>query len=212
MSKATVYNQTGEKVSDLEVNSKIFGVEKIDVSLVHSAVRTQRNNKRGPWAHTKMMGEVSGSGKKPWKQKGTGRARAGSKRSPLWRHGGITFGPRKDRDWSVKMNRSTFRKALFTVLTDKLNEKTLVIIDKLDSTAKTGELAKKLTAISGKAGLGKKHLLIVAAHDKELQKAAGNLANTKVMVATQLNVMDLLRHDAMIMADAIPVIEKTYLK
>jgi large subunit ribosomal protein L4 len=212
MSKAAVYNQTGEKISDLELNSKVFGIEKIDANLIHTAVRTQRNNKRGPWAHTKMMGEVSGSGKKPWKQKGTGRARAGSKRSPLWRHGGVTFGPRNNRDWSLKMNRSTFRKALFTVLTDKLNEKTLVIVDQIDSTAKTSELAKKLSNFAAKAGLGKKNMLIVSAHNKELAQAGRNLANTKVVAANQLNVIDLMKYGAIVTKDAVAVIEKTYLK
>src|SRR4051812_740741 len=119
MPKITVYNQTGEKVTDLDVNPKIFGVEKIDVNLVHAAVRAQRNNSRHSIAHTKNRGEVAGSGKKPWKQKGTGRARAGSVRSPLWRHGGVTFGPTSNRNWAVKQNRSAFRKALFTILTDK---------------------------------------------------------------------------------------------
>src|SRR4051794_34194899 len=101
MNKVSVYNQTGDKVSEMDLNPGIFGLEKLDGSLVHAAVRTQRNNIRGPFAHTKMMGEVAGSGKKPWKQKGTGRARVGSVRSPLWRHGGITFGPRNDRDFSL---------------------------------------------------------------------------------------------------------------
>src|SRR5438105_10116294 len=121
MAKTTVYNQTGEKITELDLNPKIFGIEKIDASLVQAAVRAQQNNSRSAIAHTKNRGEVAGSGKKPWKQKGTGRARAGSIRSPLWRHGGITFGPRGNRNWSVKLNRSAFRKALFTVLSDKIN-------------------------------------------------------------------------------------------
>src|SRR5882724_4839777 len=121
MTKIAVYNQTGEKLKDMDLNSKIFGVEKIDVAIVHTAVRAQQNNNRKSIAHTKMRGEVAGSGKKPWKQKGTGRARAGSVRSPLWRHGGITFGPRNARNWGIKLNDSAFRKALFTVLTDKVN-------------------------------------------------------------------------------------------
>src|SRR3990167_2786217 len=212
MLKVNVYNQAGEKVSDLDLNPKIFGLEKIDANLVHAAVRTQRNNKRGPWAHTKMMGEVSGSGKKPWKQKGTGRARVGSLRSPLWRHGGITFGPRNNRDWSLKMNRSAFRKALFTVLTDKFKESKLIVVDKIGQTAKTGELGKQLNTIAAKAGLGKKFILIIATHNAELENAARNLPNVKILPATHLNVLDLMRADAIVTADALPIIEKTYLK
>lgn len=212
MAKVAVYNQQGEKTSDLTLNPAIFGVEKIDANLVHAAVRTQRNNKRGPWAHTKMMGEVSGSGKKPWKQKGTGRARVGSLRSPLWRHGGITFGPRNSRDWSLKMNRSAFRKALFTVLTDKVNENKLIIVEKIEATAKTSELSKKLQGIAAKAGLGKKFLLIISSHNKDLQKAARNLASAKLLTADQLNVVDLLSHDAIVEKEALSIIEKTYLK
>lgn len=212
MAKAAVYNQTGEKLSDMELNPKIFAIADIDPSLIHAAVRIQRNNKRGPWAHTKMMGEVSGSGKKPWKQKGTGRARVGSIRSPLWRHGGITFGPRNDRDWSLKMNKSAFRKALFTVLTDKVNEGKLVIVDKIDATAKTSELAKKLVGLTAKMNLGKKFLIVIAAHNQDLARSSRNLSGAKVLVANQLNIFDLLSHDAIIEKDALKVIETTYLK
>jgi len=212
MTKTAVYNQTGEKGTDLDLNPKIFGIEKIDGSLVHAAVRAQANNSRGSIAHTKNRGEVSGSGKKPWKQKGTGRARAGSIRSPLWRHGGVTFGPRSNRNWSVKLNRSAFREALFTVMTDKLNDKKLVVIESLDNTSKTKDLAVKLSALAGKAGLGKKYLLVLNTPNKELERASGNLKNVKILYANQLNVTDLLHYDTMIMKDALPLIEKTYLK
>ena len=212
MAKVTVYNQTGEKVSELDLNPAIFGIEKIDANLVHAAVRTQRNNARGSIAHTKNRGEVAGSGKKPWKQKGTGRARAGSVRSPLWRHGGVTFGPTSARNWSLKMNRSAFRKALFTVLTDKANDKKLIIVENLDTTAKSKELANKLANLASKAGLGRKYILVTATHNKELERAAKNIVNVKIIVASQLNVLDLLSHDALILKDALPVIEQTYLK
>ena len=212
MTKTAVYNQTGDKVSDMDLNSKIFGVEKIDAGVVYAAVRTQRNNARSSIAHTKNRGEVAGSGKKPWKQKGTGRARAGSVRSPIWRHGGVTFGPTSARNWSLKMNNSASRKALFTVLSDKVNDKKLVIIDNLDNTAKSKELSKKLSVLADKAGFGKKYVLVIATHNDELERAGRNLPNVKVLVATQLNVLDLLKGDTMIMKDALPVIEQTYLK
>jgi large subunit ribosomal protein L4 len=212
MTKTTVYNQTGEKMTDLDLNPKIFGIEKIDVSLVHTAVRAQQNNNRKSIAHTKMRGEVAGSGKKPWKQKGTGRARAGSVRSPLWRHGGITFGPRNVRNWGIKLNDSVSHKALFTVLTDKLNEHKLVIVENFDKTAKTKELAARLGALAAKAGLGKKYLLVLDKQSKDLERSSGNLQDVKVIYADQLNVLDLMKYDIMILKEALPIIEKTYLK
>jgi len=212
MTKTAVYNQTGEKLKDLDLNSKIFGVEVIDSTLVHDAVRTSRNNARRSISHTKNRGEVSGSGKKPWKQKGTGRARAGSVRSPIWRHGGVTFGPTNARNWSIKMNRSAFKKALFTVLTDKVNEKKLVVVENFDTTAKSKELGAKLSNLATKAGLGSKYVLVLAAKNAELERAARNLVDVKVLYADQLNLLDLLKYDSMFMKDSLPVIEKTYLK
>lgn len=212
MTKVTVYNQAGEKASELELNSKIFGVEKINTGLIHAAARVQRSNLRSPLAHTKMMGEVAGSGKKPWKQKGTGRARAGSVRSPLWRHGGITFGPRNDRDYTLKMNRSEFRKALFTILTDKVASQKLVIVDKIESTAKTKDLVKLLKGFSAKTSLAAKRLVVIDKHNEEIENASRNIKGTKVLVANQLNVLDLLKHDVIMTSASLPVIEKTYLK
>lgn len=212
MAKVSVYNQTGEKISDVELNSKVFGIEKIDGSLVHQAVRVQRNNLRGPLAHTKMMGEVAGSGKKPWKQKGTGQARAGSVRSPLWRHGGVTFGPRNDRDYTLKMNRSQFRKALFTVLTDKVASNQLVIVDKIESNGKTSELVKTMKQFASKTSLSNKQLLITATVDKNLEKASSNIPGMKVLSASTLNIVDLLNHNVIVTKDALAVIEQVYLK
>lgn len=212
MTKASVYNQTGEKVSDLDLNPKIFGLAEVDAHLVHAAVRTQRNNARGSIGHTKNRGEVAGSGRKPWKQKGTGRARVGSVRSPLWRHGGVIFGPTNARNWSLSINKPAFRKALFTVLTDKVNDHKLVIIENFDTTAKTKELFTRLNALAGKAGLGHKYVLVLPSLNKELERAGRNLVDVKILYANQLNVLDLLKFDMMIMKEALPVIEKTYLK
>lgn len=212
MAKVSVYNTTGEKVSDLELNSKIFGIEKIDANLVHDAVRAQLSNARKGNAHTKDRGQVSGGGKKPWKQKGTGRARAGSSRSPLWKGGGVTFGPTNARNWSLKMNKPAFRKAIFTVLTDKLNEKKVTVIDKIENVTKTKDLAAQLKTLAGKTGLDKKFVLVLAKHDAQLERAARNLAHTTVLVANQLNVVDLMKHDLIVTKEALQVMEKTYLK
>jgi large subunit ribosomal protein L4 len=212
MTKVSVYNTAGDKVSDLDLNTKIFGVEKIDANLVHEAVRSQLSNSRKSIAHTKYRGEVAGSGKKPWKQKGTGRARAGSIRSPLWKGGGITFGPRNVRNWAVKMNRSAFRKALFTVLTDKLNDKKVAVLDKFETVSKTKDLASQLKNLASKTGLEKKYVLILPKQDEAIERYAKNLPNTKVLAANQLNIVDLLNHDVIVTKDALAVMEKTYLK
>lgn len=212
MSKVSVTNQTGEKVSEMDLNPKIFGVEKIDLGLVHLAVKAQRNNSRLAVAHTKNRGEVAGSGKKPWKQKGTGRARAGSVRSPIWRHGGITFGPRSNRNFAEKLNHSAFRKALFTVLTDKVNEKKFTIVDNFEAVAKTKDLSKKLSELAAKNGLTNKILLIIDKHNKELERAGNNLVSAKILVVSQLNVIDLLNHDVIATKDAVSAMEKIYLK
>ncbi|MGE5392247.1 MAG: 50S ribosomal protein L4 [Candidatus Saccharibacteria bacterium] len=212
MTKATVYNQTGEKVSEMDLNPKVFGIEKIDANLVHAAVRSQRSGLRKANAHTKNRGEVSGSGKKPWKQKGTGRARAGSIRSPLWKGGGITFGPRNTRNYEVKINQSAFRKAIFTILTDKFNDGKLAVIDSIEATAKTAEIAKRLKGIATHAGLGAKYVLIIDKPNAELTKAMRNLKNAKLLTANRLNVLDLLKFDLIATKESLPVIEKTYLK
>lgn len=211
MPKAVVYNQIGEKVSEVDLNPKIFALKKIDPHLVHFAIRSQRNNLRHAIAHTKNRGEVAGSGKKPWKQKGTGRARAGSIRSPLWRGGGVTFGPRSNRNYAIKINRDVFRKALFTVLSDKVRDNKLIILDNLDA-SKTRELNKKITDIGSKAGLGKKYALVFGVHNKNLERSGRNIPNLKVLAANQLNVFDLLKYDLILTRDALDIIEKTYLK
>lgn len=210
--KIPVYNQAGEATSEVDLNPKIFSVEKIDPNLVYFAVRAQRNNARVAIAHTKNRGEVVGSGRKPWKQKGTGRARAGSIRSPLWKGGGVTFGPRSNRNFSIKLNRSMFRKALFTILSDKVRDNKLIILDDFKSTPKTGEFAKNITALAAKTGLGKKYAIILPSIDKNIERAAANLQNVKILQATRLNVVDLLNYDTVILKDALPAIEKTYLR
>jgi large subunit ribosomal protein L4 len=126
-----IYNQQAEKTGEIELNSKIFG-KKVSESLVHQAVVAQMANQRQVLAHTKTKGEVRGGGKKPWKQKGTGRARVGSSRSPLWRGGGITFGPRNDRNFSLKINQKMKQSALFMALSDKLADNKMIILDKVE--------------------------------------------------------------------------------
>lgn len=210
MAKAGVYNQTGEKVAETELNPKFFGLTNPDAHLIHFAVRVSRNNRRKAIAHTKNRGEVSGSGKKPWRQKGTGRARAGSIRSPLWRGGGITFGPTRERNFGLKLNRRMFRQALLMILSDKVATHKLAVLDRLEGLTKTRELAKLLAAIAAKARLGRKYVLILPGSNPAVEQAGRNLSDVKVLVADQLNVFDLLKYDPIIMQAALPVIERTY--
>ncbi|MBI2356312.1 MAG: 50S ribosomal protein L4 [Candidatus Doudnabacteria bacterium] len=212
MTKAAVYNKVGEKVSEMELNQKVFGLDKIDPFLVHFAVRAQRNNLRRAIGHVKNRGEVSGGGKKPWKQKGTGRARVGSIRSPLWRGGGVTFGPRSDRNFSMKLNKNAFRKALFTILSDKLLSNKLVVLDDFPEVEKTSQFQKTISEIAKPAGLGIKVALIIPKSNKKIMQAARNLGDFKVLAASQLNIIDLLKHDLVITEEALSVIEESYLK
>src|SRR4051812_1318387 len=128
--KATLYNQNLETAGDIDLNPKIYEVAPV-IELIQQAVRIQMSNGRQSLGNTKTRGEVRGGGKKPWKQKGTGNARAGSIRSPIWRHGGITFGPRAERNFSLKMNKKEWRKALYMTLSDKASSNNFVIFSEL---------------------------------------------------------------------------------
>lgn len=136
--KINVYNQKGESVGEMKLSDKIFGVKANEV-LMHQVVVAQMANKRQVLAHTKGRGEVRGGGRKPWRQKGTGRARAGSSRSPIWKGGGVTFGPKKDRNFSKNINKKMRQKVMFIILSDKVKSESLVVLDGL----KMGEYKTK---------------------------------------------------------------------
>ncbi len=145
--KLPVYSQTGEKVKELELNPRIFGVA-VKESVVHQVAVAQMANSRQVLAHTKDKGEVRGGGRKPWRQKGTGRARHGSIRSPLWKGGGVTFGPTKERNFSQKVNKKMKRKALFMCLSDKVKQDWLILLDKLElSEGRTREMVAVLKSL-----------------------------------------------------------------
>ena len=129
--KIKVYNQKCEPVSEMKLSDQVFGV-KASEALVHQAVVTQMANERQILAHTKIRSEVRGGGRKPWRQKGTGRARAGTIRSPIWKGGGVTFGPRKDRNFKKKINKKMKQKAMIMVLSDRLSGGNLAVLDKLE--------------------------------------------------------------------------------
>jgi large subunit ribosomal protein L4 len=209
MIKVKVYNTEGKEVGEEKLKPEIFEV-KIKPSLVQQAVVTQLANRRLVLAHTKTKGEVRGGGRKPWKQKGTGRARVGSIRSPLWRGGGVIFGPRKNRNFKLKMNKKAKRKALFMTLSDKVNEKKLVLLDKLElAKIKTKEFLKTLSKLPVKNTI----LVVLPKQDEKIIKSSHNLPYVSCLLADSLNVYDILRHEYLLMPkDALKVIEKTYLK
>jgi large subunit ribosomal protein L4 len=191
--KVPQFSAARERIEDFEVAGAVFGRDG-DNSLLHEAVRMQLANRRRGNASTKTKGFISGGGKKPWRQKGTGRARAGSTRSPLWRHGGTIFGP-QPRDYSYKMPKKAWRHALCLALSDRAKNGKLVIVESL-------ELAEPKTkaAVAFLAGLGVNHaLIIVGDEDANFLRAARNLAKHKVLSIVGLNVYDVLNYDEIVM-------------
>lgn len=239
--KTQVFSQTGEKVKEIELNPRVFRVE-IKESVVHQVAVAQMSNSRVAIAHTKDRSEVRGGGIKPWRQKGTGRARHGSNRSPIWVGGGVTFGPTKDRNFSKKVNKKQKTKALFMCLSDKVNNDLFVLLDKLiindgktreivsvlknlKDVLKIKEIKKREKRKEGQVNLElenekfnvKKYklnlLIIISKQDKNIVKACRNLDGVKIITADSLNVVDLLKYkNVLITEDSLGVIEKVYLK
>lgn len=212
--KLNVYNQAGEATGTLELNSAIFGRVEIKPEVVHQVVTAMLSNRRNVVASTKTRAEVRGGGKKPWQQKGTGRARAGSIRSPLWRGGGITFGPRANRNFEKKLNKKMKLVGLFSVLSDKVKAEKLFVIDNLEVAIKTRDLAKALQDLATKLpAVGRKITLVIAPTQKNLLVSGRNLPNLRINVAPSLNILDLIASDSIIvLQDALPIIEATYKK
>jgi large subunit ribosomal protein L4 len=215
MIKYQVYNQQGEVVGEKNLNEKVFGL-KPNADLLHQATVAQMANGRKVIAHTKDRSEVAGGGKKPWRQKGTGRARVGSSRSPIWRGGGITFGPTNNRNFSKEINKKMKQQALLMALSDKVESKQLVIIDKWNlADAKTKAFNQVLTSLEKKA-LGdkvKRSWLIVNKGDEKLTQSARNLAYTKTINLDNINLVDILNFkNLLVSSDIIEALEKQYAK
>jgi len=209
MLQAKLYNQKGEAQGEVKLNPEVFAV-KMNAELVHQVVVAQLANRRLVLAHTKERGDVRGGGKKPWKQKGTGRARAGSSRSPLWRGGGIIFGPNKERNYCKKVNKKMKTKALFMVLSDKAHEKAIKIVDKVTlPVAKTKALVQILKSLDVKKGA----LIVLDKMDKTIALSVRNLPNISVIAADSLNVYAIIAsREVLIVEPALARIEAVYLK
>lgn len=205
-----VLDQEGKGVGEAKLPKEIFEV-KMNPDLVHQVVLAQRANRRQVSAKTKTRAEVRGGGRKPWRQKGTGRARAGSIRSPIWRGGGVTFGPTVEKVFKKRIPKKMRRKALFMVLSAKAKENLLLVLDKLEiEKPKTKPMAGILNKLFLKKGTG---LIILLRKDVNIIKAARNIPGADTIQARELNVLDLLSYKYVLMPrEAIKVIKDTFLK
>ncbi len=205
MASVAVYNIEGKEVDKLELNDSVFGVE-INEHLVHMAVVGQLANKRQGTQSAKTRSEVSGGGKKPWRQKGTGHARQGSTRSPQWTGGGVVFAP-KPRDYSVKMNKKEKQLAMKSALTSKVQEEKLVVVDELKmdeiKTKKFVEIMNNLKAA--------KALVVTKDVEENVVCSANNVPDVKTATTNEINVYDILKYDTLVLTkDAVAAIEEVY--
>ncbi|MBI5732279.1 MAG: 50S ribosomal protein L4 [Candidatus Magasanikbacteria bacterium] len=211
MAKINVYNKAGEVVEALEAVPEIFEVTP-KPEVIHEVARAMEANARQILAHTKTRGEVRGGGKKPWRQKGTGRARVGSVRSPLWRGGGITFGPSKERNFKVKINKKTRQSVFKMVLSQKAAEGSLIVLDSFDfPEAKT----KHFLELKNKLPLKVKKILVIfppGAYEN-MKRASRNLKGVSQLFLSEVSCLDILKNNAILTSkEAIDYWQKTYKK
>ena len=206
MPNVSVFDMNGKKVSDLALAESVFGIEPNSYAM-HLCVVNYLANQRQGTQSTRTRSEVSGGGKKPWKQKGTGRARQGSTRAPQWTHGGIAHGP-KPREYGFSINKKVKRLAMKSAFSSKVAAEELVVLDDLKLDAiKTKEVVKVLTALE----TGKKVLLVLPENNDVLYRSARNIAGVKVSTVNTLNVYDILNCDTMlVLKDSVAKIEEVY--
>lgn len=204
-----LYNQSAEKVGTVELPDSIFGVESNN-DLLHQVISSQMANKRQILAHAKGRSEVRGGGKKPWRQKGTGRARHGSVRSPIWKGGGVTFGPTKEVNFKRKIGKKMARKALLVALSEKIRSGGITIIDGIQLNApKTKEMAGILKLFKDKLDRSGSVLIITTSADKNLHRAVKNIQKTGMVEARNLNLLTVLAYkNLMILKNGVKEIEK----
>jgi large subunit ribosomal protein L4 len=207
MAKVATYNLEGKELEKMDLSDQVFSLPKND-DLVHQVAIAIAGNRRLNLAHTKTRGERAGSGIKPWRQKGTGRARVGSVRTPVWKKGGIVFGPRSERNYSKKINKKMNARAIAIVLSGKLQDKMIFVIDKLElgerKTKKMAEAIKKLK-IKGRT------LMAFSSKEKDVMIASRNIAKFENIPVDQLNVLDMLNNkNILISKESILYLEKKY--
>lgn len=207
MLKVKVYNMEGKETGEMELPKRIFDL-KVNDNLIHQAVVAQNANSREAHAHTKNRGEVRGGGKKPWKQKGTGRARHGSIRSPIWKGGGIVFGPRPDRNFSKKINKKMKTRALFMVLSGKLRDNEIIVVENLNLERPS---TKKLEYVLNKLPVSGKIVISLEKKNDNIINSARNIPYVNFVASNSLNVVDLLGSKMLVLSkEAVKEIEKTY--
>ena len=206
MPKIDVYNMEGKKVSDIELNDKVFGIEPNE-AIVHSVLVNYLANQRQGTQSTKTRSEVSGGGRKPWRQKGTGRARQGSIRAPQWVKGGIALGP-KPRSYKYTVNKKERRLAIRSVLSSKVLENNLVVLDKAEmKEIKTQTMVKTLANLKVEG----KTLILLPEKNENVQKSARNIEGVKTTLVNTINVYDLLKYNKLVVTlDAVKKLEEVY--
>ena len=205
MANVSVYNMEGKEVGTMELNDSVFGVE-VNEHLLHMSVVQYLADKRQGTQKAKTRSEVSGGGRKPWRQKGTGHARQGSIRAPQWTGGGVVFAP-VPRDYEVKMNKKERRAALKSALTSKVQDNKLVVVDSLAlAEAKTKEMQKVLTNLKADNAL-----VVTAADDQNVVLSARNIADVQTATVSTINVYDVMNHKTVVVTkDAVASIEEVY--
>ena len=196
MPSVKLYKQTGEAAGSITLDDGVFGAEK-NIPLVHQVVVAQLANKRQGTKSTPTRTEVSGGGRKPWRQKGTGNARQGSIRAPQWKHGGVVFAP-KPRDFSQKINKKMKEAAFRSAISGKVADEQLKVVDKIDVTGKTKEMAAVVKALE----LDKRTLFVLTAADDLAVRAAGNLEKVDTVKAELVSVLDLVNHTYVVLTEA----------
>lgn len=206
MPKVALYDMSGAQIGELELNDSVFGI-KPNKAVMYDFVKMQLANKRVGTSSTKTRAEVSGGGRKPWRQKGTGRARVGSSRNPVWTGGGIAFGP-KPRDYSYRLPRKARRLAMKSALSTKVLENNIIVVDQLSfDEPRTKQMVATLQALNS----GKKTLVVTADGDPNVTKSARNISGVKPLRVDFINVYDLLKYDTLLITrDAVAKVEEVY--
>ena len=209
-----LYNKDAKEIGKVDLPKEVFGLD-MNADLLHQVVISQMSNRRQVIAHAKGRGEVSGGGKKPWRQKGTGQARHGSIRSPIWKGGGATFGPTKERNFKKKINLKMARKAMLVALSSKVQDHQMVVLDNINlEKAKTKEVAliyKNISkVVDWKSG---KTLLVMPVSDSKITLSTRNLPNFSTAEAKNLNALDILSHkNLLLLKDSINVLKEMAIK
>jgi large subunit ribosomal protein L4 len=204
--KLSVFNNKGKKDADIDVKDVVFGVP-AKPSVMHQVYVAIEANAREPWAHTKTKDEVRGGGRKPWRQKGTGRARHGSNRSPIWKGGGVTFGPRKNRNYSKLINKKMKQLATRMALSMKVKSEKLYVVEGMEKIEKTKDMSSLMNALPTEG----KTTLVLAGDDDKLGLIVRNIPKVNLQRAIDVNIVDLMHHQNIVATkNAIETLESRF--